>query len=132
MRHLDTIVVHSTATPPQMDVGVGEVRKWHLERGFEDVGYHYVIRRDGRIERGRDLDVVGAHCQGSNIHSIGICYAGGGEGEDTRTWQQKGALRELIGALRFLFGDIPVRGHRDMPGASTLCPGFDATKEYNP
>ena len=132
MRILSRIVIHYTATPPDMDIGVTRVREWHLARGFSDVGYHYVVRLDGTVEKGRDLARPGAHAHGHNHDSVGICYVGGGTGQDTRTPAQKNSITDLITAVRLLFGEhIKVYGHRELAGAATLCPGFDASKEYN-
>lgn len=131
MRPITTIVLHYSATPPDMDIGAEEIKKWHLERGFMDIGYHFVVRRDGTIERGRSIDLAGAHVKGHNADSVGICYVGGGTGQDTRTNSQRKSIWELVNGLRAVFGALPLRGHREMPGAATLCPGFDASKEYN-
>lgn len=130
MRQLLRIVLHYTATPPEMDIGVEEIRRWHLERGWADVGYHFVVRLDGEIERGRPVDVQGAHAYGHNAATIGVVYVGGGTGQDTRTGEQDMALEYLIGALQDVFGPMDVIGHRDLKGAATLCPGFNASEEY--
>lgn len=131
MRKLDTIILHYSATPIDRDIGATEIRKWHLERGFADIGYHFVVRLDGTIEHGRPIDVVGAHCKGHNARSVGICYVGGGAGSDTRTPAQKRSITALVDAVRLIFGDMTVFGHREMSGAATLCPGFRASAEYN-
>jgi N-acetylmuramoyl-L-alanine amidase len=72
-RKIDLLVVHCSATVATADIGAAVIRDWHKQRGFKDIGYHYVIRRDGKIERGRPEQQVGAHVQGFNAHSIGIC-----------------------------------------------------------
>jgi N-acetylmuramoyl-L-alanine amidase len=85
MRLIDTIIGHCSFTPPKMDIGAAEIRGWHVdENGWLDIGYAYVIRRNGIIELGRDLDndgdvdeEIGAHARGFNAHSIGICVVGG-------------------------------------------------------
>ena len=78
MRKIDRIVVHCSATTPTMDIGVGTIRGWHvLERGWSDVGYHFVITRDGEVQTGRPIERSGAHAKGFNKHSVGICYVGG-------------------------------------------------------
>lgn len=81
-RRITLIVVHCAATPPHQDVGAAEIGAWHRKRGFRSIGYHYVIRRNGAIETGRALSRAGAHVQGHNAHSIGICMAGGVSAED--------------------------------------------------
>ena len=68
MRRIDQIIVHCTATPAGRETSVDEIRRWHLERGFSDIGYHFVIGLDGCIEDGRPLVKIGAHCKGKNRH----------------------------------------------------------------
>ena len=76
------IVIHCADTYETMDIGAEDIRKWHVEeRGWSDIGYHKVIRRDGTVETGRDIDVSGAHAAGFNSVSIGVCLVGG-RGED--------------------------------------------------
>lgn len=127
------IIVHCSATPRGRDFSAADIRRCHLQRGFRDIGYHFVIRLDGAIETGRDLGQPGAHCLGKNNCSIGICYVGGVETDgrtpaDTRTDAQKAALERLIAELLKLFPDAEIRGHRDF--AAKACPSFDATAEY--
>lgn len=127
------IIIHCSATPRGRDVGAKEIRRWHLQRGFRDIGYHYVVRLDGSIEVGRPLGEAGAHCKGKNYCSVGICYVGGVESDgvtpaDTRTLAQRRALAELIDELRKLFPMAEVVGHRDF--AAKACPSFDARREY--
>lgn len=133
----DCIVLHYSATFPSQDIGVDEIRRWHVEdRGYQDIGYHFVVRLDGTIEHGRPVWKQGAHCKGHNHHSIGICYVGGlmldgKTGYDSRTVTQKISLNTLIDSLRTVYGELPVYGHREMSGQATQCPGFDASAEYN-
>lgn len=89
-RNIIEIIVHCSATPEGKDFTVEQIRQWHLQRGFTDIGYHYVIYRDGSIHKGRDESIIGAHCTGHNTISIGICYIGGMDSanknpKDTRT-----------------------------------------------
>jgi len=125
----DFIIIHCAATRPSMDIGVAEIRRWHKARGFTDVGYHYIVRRDGGIEEGRRLDAVGAHARGYNDRSIGICYVGGvdesGKPEDTRTEEQKHTLKNLFEELRDLYPHAQIVGHRDLPNVRKACPSFD-------
>ena len=74
----DTIVIHCTQTPPGMDVDVDKVTQWHKERGFDTIGYHYLIKRDGTLQEGRQQDEVGAHAVAVNGTSVGVALAGGG------------------------------------------------------
>lgn len=132
MRNINLIIVHCSATPEERDVSVADIDRWHRERGFDGIGYHYVVYIDGSVHEGRPLNKVGAHCKGHNAHSIGICYVGGvdlnGKPKDTRTLAQKDALVNLLMRLKRRFPKAVIRGHRDF--AAKACPSFDATKEY--
>ena len=132
-RRINEIIVHCTATPEGRDYTVADIRQMHKAQGWVDVGYHYLIYRDGSIHEGRNVDMVGAHCQGHNAQSIGVCYVGGvaRDGKtpkDTRTQAQKDALVHLLMQLVCLYPDATIRGHRDF--AAKACPSFDATREY--
>ena len=133
-RSIDSIIVHCSATPAGKDYTVEDIRKWHKQQGWSDIGYHYVVYRDGSVHEGRDVDVSGAHCEGKNLHSIGICYIGGcaKDGKlarDTRTAEQKNSLITLLRALKKVYPNAKIYGHRDF--ANKACPSFDATKEYS-
>ena len=133
-RRIDKIIVHCSATPEGKDYSVDTIRKWHLQRGFSDIGYHYIIYRDGSIHTGRDESVIGAHCKGHNSNSIGVCYIGGcaSDGKtpkDTRTAEQKQSLVKLLKELKAKYPQASIHGHRDF--ANKACPSFDATKEYS-
>lgn len=109
-----------------------EIDAWHRARGWRCIGYHYVIRRDGQIERGRPEEMPGAHCEGHNSDSIGICYEGGldadGVPADTRTEAQKASMLALLKELRERYGNAVICGHRDF--SNKACPCFDAYREY--
>ena len=133
-RKIKEIIVHCSATPEGKDYSVDTIRKWHLQRGFSDIGYHYIIYRDGSIHTGRDESVIGAHCKGHNSNSIGVCYIGGvaADGKtpkDTRTIEQKQSLVKLLKELKTKYPQASIHGHRDF--SSKACPSFDATKEYS-
>ena len=93
------IILHCSATKENADFSAADIKKWHLQRGFKNIGYHYVIRLDGTVEAGRKEDEMGAHCLGHNKDSLGICYIGGldsnGTPKDTRTNEQKKKLVKL-------------------------------------
>lgn len=134
MRAIHQIIIHYSETPDLTDIGVREIDKWHKDRGWSQIGYHYVIRLDGTIEVGRSVNLMGAHCHGQNRDSIGICYVGGvrdGVKCDTRTQSQKNAITKLIAMCRHMHQDthLLVFGHNDY--SDKLCPGFDAKLEYN-
>ncbi len=130
MRKINKIVVHCSYTPPSMDIGVDTIIDWHVyENGWDDIGYHYVITRDGKIEAGRPVKVPGAHVRGHNADSIGICLIGGMT-EDKQSadsnfshWQWD-ALSELLNKLEVSYGKLDVVGHRDLD-SSKECPCFD-------
>jgi len=132
-RRITEIIVHCTATPEYRDYTVADIRQWHKRRGWSDIGYHYVVYRDGTVHEGRDVDISGAHCEGHNVNSIGVVYVGGVAPDghtpkDTRTDLQKAALLSLLLDLRRMYPGAEIHGHRDF--ASKACPSFDATKEY--
>lgn len=122
-RPINLIVLHHSATPPGRDVKVDEIRAWHKAKGWADIGYHDVIEIDGRIREGRDREQPGAHAQGHNAHSLGICIVG--DGRKGFTAGQEQALRALLRHYRRMWPGIEIAGHRDLKGAKTLCPGFD-------
>lgn len=133
-RTINKIIIHCTATRPSQDCTVQLIDQWHRQRGFDGIGYHYVIYRDGSIHEGRTLSKVGAHCTGQNSDSIGIAYCGGvaEDGvtpQDNRTDAQKTSIRQLINELRQAYGNIPVYGHRDF--ANKACPSYDAKATHN-
>lgn len=131
MRQIKEIIIHCTATEAGKDFSVKDIRTWHVQKGWKDVGYHYIIRIDGTIEKGRDISKIGAHCKNHNSYSIGICYVGGllqSRPSDTRTKEQRSALVMLLTMLLELFPNAKIYGHRDF--AKKDCPCFDAKKEY--
>lgn len=127
------IILHCSATPEGKDYTVDTIDRWHKDRKFSCIGYHFVIYRDGTIHRGRPEDCVGAHCTGHNSNSIGICYIGGlsddgKKAKDTRTVEQKQALFELCYHLMDKYNlRLPdIHGHYEY--ANKACPSFDVTK----
>ena len=133
MRIITLLIVHCSAVRPGQRSSAKDINGWHREKGWNGIGYHYVVRRDGSIELGRPLEEVGAHCVGHNSHSIGICYEGGldehGEEADTRTPEQKRALRKLLEELHGRFPKALIVGHHDLnPGKK--CPCYDVVSEY--
>lgn len=127
-RRIDLIVVHCSATRCTSRVPLEMITKWHQERGFATIGYHFYITQDGDVHRGRPLHQVGAHAMGFNEHSIGVCYEGGLDAEgrpaDTRTPAQKESLRLLLERLMVDYPHAKVLGHRDLPGVRKVCPCF--------
>lgn len=133
-RAIKMIAVHCSATPEGRDFDASDIDAWHRNRGWNGIGYHYVVKLDGTVEKGRDINKTGSHVRGHNTGSIGIVYIGGvakdgKTAKDTRTPAQKEALSKLIGELKAMYG-APVQGHRDFPGVAKACPSFDAKSEY--
>ena len=132
-RRITEIIVHCTATPEGRPTTIAEITKWHKQRGFSTIGYHYVVMIDGVVCNGRDVNTIGAHCVNHNSNSIGVCYVGGLEyngkkAKDTRTASQKYALLMLLKKLKALYPNAKIYGHRDF--ANKDCPSFDAKNEY--
>lgn len=132
MRTINKIIIHCSATPEGRKTTVKDIEAWHKERGFNQIGYHYVIYLDGSIHTGRPEQVVGAHCLGQNQDSIGICYVGGcdknGKPKDTRTFEQKMALIDLLVKLVIKYPHASIHGHNEF--ATKDCPCFNVKEEY--
>ena len=149
MRVLIGIVIHSSATKPSMDCDVRWIKRIHVDQnGWSDVGYHFYIRRNGVVQKGRPMSRNGAHTRGHNRGTVGICYEGGlsedNKPEDNRTELQKESLISLIASLCAEYETIKwIKGHRDfspdLNGNGIIerhewmkaCPCFDASEEYN-
>lgn len=131
-RYVDTLIIHCADTYPDMNIGVKEIRDWHVkERGWRDIGYHFVIRRDGVIEKGRPLDYIGAHVKGHNKGSIGVCLVGG-RGKDDKpknnfTAPQWISLDIIIGQFLKEYPRGKIHGHNEFEKGKT-CPNFDVQK----
>lgn len=123
----DALFVHCSATKPTMDIGVREIRQWHKEQGWLDVGYHFVIRRDGTVEEGRDIEAVGSHVKDHNHNSLGICLVGGVDESNkfkaNFTPSQIRSLRTLLDGLKVKYPSAAIRAHHDV--APKACPSFD-------
>ena len=133
MREINKIIIHCSATREGENFEVAEIRKWHLARGFNDIGYHFYIDLYGEIHKGRDISKIGAHCKGHNRNSIGICYCGGVEADgktpkDTRYDCQKESLIAVLRTLKAMYPNAVIHSHNDF--ANKACPSFNATKEY--
>ena len=150
---VDAIIIHCSATREGQDIGAKEIDAMHKQRGFNGIGYHYVIRLDGTVEPGRSETAIGAHCntkgfsrESYNRHSIGICYVGGldknGKAKDTRTPEQRSSMHLLVAQLLKRFkNNICICGHRDLSpdlnGDGVIepeewikeCPCFEVSRE---
>lgn len=129
------LVVHCSATKPSLDVGATEIDRWHRAEGWFKIGYHYVIRRNGKIEPGRPCNEIGAHVSGYNGVSLGICLVGGvddrGKAENNFTTQQFESLKVILNDLKLRYPDAIVQGHRDFPNVKKDCPSFDVKKWWS-
>lgn len=146
MRKINAIVIHCSATIEGQDIDAATIDKWHKQRGWRGIGYHYVVKLDGTIEKGRKEEEIGAHVKYHNRNTIGICYVGGLDKDmkpkDTRTEAQKSSLLSLIKGLKKRYPDAIILGHRDYSEDknkngiiepfewSKACPCFDAIIEY--
>lgn len=133
MRKINEIIVHCTATAEGKNFHAADIDRWHKQKGWSGIGYHYVVDLDGTVEPGREESKVGAHCTGHNANSIGVVYVGGvatdgKTAKDTRTPLQKAALVKLLAELKHRYPNAAIHGHRDF--AAKACPSFDATAEY--
>jgi N-acetylmuramoyl-L-alanine amidase len=117
-KRTDFLVVHCSATRPEMDIDVNDIRRWHKNKGWADVGYHYVIPQSGNIQEGRPEQEIGAHVQGYNARSVGICLVGGLDGNgdpcDNFTGFQKDGLAALLADLKTRYPGATILGHRDL------------------
>lgn len=134
-RRIDWIIVHCSDTPEGRNNTVEDIRRWHKQRGWSDIGYHYVVYLDGSVHNGRNVDKIGAHCENYNSNSIGICYIGGKtvdmkSNKDTRTPKQKEALLRLLRELRKLYPTAKIVGHKDLDKKGKTCPNFNPKEEY--
>jgi N-acetylmuramoyl-L-alanine amidase len=131
---IHNLVVHCSASKPKLFVDASVIDRWHRERGFLKIGYHYVILRDGTVQKGRKDSEVGAHVEGYNTGSLGICLVGGlndstGKSENNFTKEQFASLSALLFKLSLEHPGATVLGHRDFPNVHKDCPCFD-TKEW--
>ncbi len=149
---VDWLVVHCAASRADMNITIKDIRRLHLQRGFSDVGYHYFIQRDGTVEKGRTDTTPGAHARGYNMHSLGICMAGGcrhvgpltisaedwyatyawtAKPENNFTPAQFKSLRKILADLKVAHPDAEILGHCDLPGVTKACPSFDVRAWWN-
>lgn len=137
-RNIKEIIVHYSATPLGENFTVEQIRQMHLFNGWSDIGYHWYVDLYGKIFKGRDENLPGAHTVGHNTISIGICYCGGCPPRDTKNWQsvgidtrtpeQKAALLKLLKELKQRYPYATIHGHNEF--ANKPCPGFNAKEEY--
>jgi N-acetylmuramoyl-L-alanine amidase len=134
MRKINRIILHCTATPEGKHFDVDTIRRWHVkDRGWKDIGYHYVIYLDGSVHEGRPVEQSGAHTSGHNADSIGIVYVGGCDtkmkAKDTLNEAQETAMVNLIKSLRDEYGDLSLHGHNEF--AAKACPSFKVAEKFD-
>lgn len=125
------IVIHCSATAPTMDLSASYIDKWHRkDNGWTAIGYHLVIRRTGRVEGGRPLNVIGAHALKINATSVGVCLIGGlgqpSTWEDHFTVDQMQALTRTVEELLSMYPEAQVISHSSVDHQGKTCPNFDA------
>jgi len=130
----DFIAIHCSATSSKQNIGAKDIDKWHRAKGWACIGYHYVIRRDGTVEEGREESVIGAHVENWNAVSIGICMVGGVNADDVNkaennfTEAQFKSLKQLLIDLKHRYPKAKIQGHRDFPKVAKACPSFDVAQ----
>lgn len=126
--NVEYIVIHCSETPPSADIGVVDIDRQHRKQGSFGCGYHFVIRRDGTLERGRNVETPGLHTRGYNHCSISICLVGGvdmdGNPDDNFSVDQKITLEEALYELQNVYPNAKIVGHNDLDDAE-FCPSFD-------
>lgn len=129
MNKINAIVIHCSATRPSVEVHAATINRWHRKRGFKEIGYHFVIPRNGFLELGRDQYEIGTHAKRWNEDTLGICLAGG---LDEETWKptsnytdgQWAALYTLLRIYINKYPDIKILGHNEIEGVTKACPCF--------
>lgn len=116
----DLLILHHAAAA---SCTAEDVHRWHVGNGWAGIGYHYLVRKDGTIYRGRPEDTVGAHAYGANSHSIGVCFEGNYQVEPTMPAAQLAAGQALVADIKRRWGITKVIGHKDVAGSTTDCPG---------
>lgn len=124
---IKNLVVHCSASRPKLFVDAAVIERWHRQRGLLKIGYHYVVLRDGTVQKGRLDTEVGAHVAGHNSGSLGICMVGGlndttGKPENNFTDKQFDSLKVLLTKLKDSHPEAVILGHRDFPDVAKDCP----------
>lgn len=121
MRNINKHIIHCSATPNDRLTTADEIKQWHLKRGWSDIGYHFIIHRDGSVSCGRPVQKIGAHCKGYNEDSIGTCLIG----NDKFTHEQMKSLIDLDRSIKHMYSEeIITHGHNEFTNNKT-CPNFD-------
>ena len=120
-RVIKKIVIHCTDSRDSLDIGAAEIGQWHRRRGWLKIGYHFVVRRSGLIERGREENMIGAHVKGYNVNSLGLVWVG----RDNCTDDQYQSLVKLTRYLmkKYNLPIVAVVGHWELNSGKT-CPNI--------
>lgn len=124
LKSVDFLVVHCSQTKDNLDIGVEEIRRTHRQKGWMDIGFHRVIRRDGTVEQGRPMNAPGAHARGYNHVSLGYCLVGTRDFTDA----QYASLRAELEDQLTQHPDADVVGYGDLPKVNSAVPNFDVTE----
>lgn len=123
-RKIDLIVIHCSASPDYLDIGAKEIKRWHVkDNKWSDIGYHYVIRRNGEIEKGRPDEIAGAHAYGVNSRSIGICWIGIKNPSPEQEKSMTGLTNWLRGKYNITIENV--KGHREAVKTPKTCPNLN-------
>lgn len=129
-KNISRVIIHMSETPDGKEVPADVIRSWHIQRGWDDIGYHFVVQPNGTIEMGRQVDVVGAHTKGRNTDSVGICWVGGYESDSLPTVKQIDSMKIVVDLIDAMTDKIlSIYGHCDFD-KSKRCPNFDVD-DYN-
>ena len=130
---INRVILHCSTTNEGTDVTAAMIRAWHKDRGWSDIGYHYIVRLDGTVESGRPINKRGSHVRGHNKDSIGICYVGGldsnGHAKNTMTAQQRRSIETLCRSLcTALNKPLTLHGHSEFTRKD--CPSFKVSDTF--
>lgn len=123
MRKINLIILHCSASGHAKHDDISVIKKWHLKRGFNDVGYHYFIKTDGTLQKGREEKKQGAHCKGKNRNSIGICLHGLDASDFTEA--QLNTAARVIMDINSRYPDEPIDIAPHRLFANKSCPVFN-------
>ena len=130
MREINEIICHCSATGTHQDFDVSDIDRWHRERGFSQIGYHFFIKLNGELQGGRDVAIQGAHCRGRNRDTIGVCFEGGFIDKALKTPWKKPTDNQLVTWKRlqtylkeYLSSVTKVSGHYQY--SKKTCPNFN-------
>lgn len=119
------LIVHCSDTPDSEDLGAFEIHRMHLSFGWDGIGYHKIIRRDGLVENGRPEYWTGAHVYGKNNQSLGVCLIG----RNNFSYIQFNSLKKILLDWKQKYPKALIQGHKDVIKTNKTCPNFNV-KEW--